>query len=424
MRSFASVVCALSVLLATPYALADIAAIHADALPQESGILHALKDATELEPYTHLWTQNWKYPVAKQDAAAHLGLDLASLSSAVKTHPNNTELLLLTGLVARYAYNVDVPGSYEKSIAALTQAEKLDPVDIRAPWFHATLECQTTEPKAGAEGLLAIESSHPWESLPAAFWADYMECASVTNMPAHVLRAEGHLEKLHAPHSDERDFLTSVTQKRFDAFDPEKDYAPKEVWQGDSVGNDLALTSTSCGVRMHVHGDWTIDRLSLSKGSCIADFGTGPYKQTASKMRPSILVMVQQPQKGETLEEYSKRFQTKGTFGPFLPSRCPTGQCIALKGTRIGAYGKDGDGLGFMLIFERYQPAFPGLIFESPSQPPHENGSTGISYYRPGQTLARIPGKLYYVVLLDTAASIEDPAMKDFDFFLQELTVE
>ena len=50
--------------------------------------------------------------------------------------------------------------------------------------------------------------------------------------------------------------------------------------------------------------------------------------------------------------------------------------------------------------------------------------STGIKYFHPGQAHERIPGKLYYLLLLDTAASIEDPALKDFDFFLQNLTVE
>jgi hypothetical protein len=47
-----------------------------------------------------------------------------------------------------------------------------------------------------------------------------------------------------------------------------------------------------------------------------------------------------------------------------------------------------------------------------------------VKYYRPSQTKQRIPGKLYYLILLDTAASIEEPAMIDFDFFLENLTVE
>jgi hypothetical protein len=47
-----------------------------------------------------------------------------------------------------------------------------------------------------------------------------------------------------------------------------------------------------------------------------------------------------------------------------------------------------------------------------------------VKYYRPNQIQQRISGKLYYLVLLDTAASIEEPALKDFDFFLKNLTVE
>jgi hypothetical protein len=251
-----------------------------------------------------------------------------------------------------------------------------------------------------------------------------MECASVTNMPAHVLRANSYLAKLKAPISDEQTFLADVSQKRFDAFDPEKNYAPKEVWQADTTGTEIAFTNTTCGVRIYMQNDWTVDELQLAKGSCVADFSTGPYKDKASKMRPSILVMIQQPQNDETLEQYSKHFQEKGQFVSFKPDRCPSERCISVEGTRTGAYGKDGDGHGFMLFFERNQPEFPGLLFESPSQMPQSSGSTAAHYFRPSQTLQRIPGKLYYVVLLDTAASIEDPAMKDFDSFLTQLVVE
>jgi hypothetical protein len=416
--------CALFVAFLNPCAFADIAAIHTSSLPQEAAVLDPLKDALQLEPYSHSWTQDWKYPVAKKDAAVRLSSDLKSLSSAVKIHPDNAELLLLTGLVARYAYNLDMEGSYDTSMTTLAEAAKLDPADIRAPWFRATLQCQTTQPKAGADEFLTIEGSHSWEGLPAAFWVDYMECATVTGMPAHVLQAGDRLEKLHAPATQMSAFLMGVAQKRFDPFDPKKAYADKEAWEGANTGKDTTLTSTSCGLRLHVQSDWGVDQLALTKGSCVADFSTGPYKGTAHSLRPSILVMVQQPEKGETLEAYSKRFQTKGTFAAFTPSRCPAEQCIAVKGIRPGGYGQDGDGHGWMVIFERSQPQFPGLVFESPWQIPKSDDSTGPKYYRPRQMQERIPGKLYYVVLLDTAASIEGPAMKDFESFLQQLTVE
>jgi hypothetical protein len=408
----------------SPHALADIAAIHASALPQETAVLAAFDDARQLEQYSHSWTNNWKYPIAKEDVAARLGKDLGFLGIALKSHPDNAELLLLTGLVARYAYNLDLPGSYDTAMSVLDQAHKLAPSDIRSPWFRATLLCQTTSPKAGAEGFLSIEDSHAWDQLPVAFWDDYMECASVTSMPAHILSAADHLDKLHAPDSKMRSFLIDIARKRFDPFDPKKSYEPKELWHGASSGENTDFTSTTCGVRLRAPGAWKINQIGLAKdGGCIVNFGAGPYEATTRKMSPSILLLVKQSAESETLLDFAKRF-SKGLSGMFTPSRCPAAHCIALSGVQSGMYGKDGDGHGRIVIFERDQPEFPGLIFEAPLEIPKSEGGEGPKIYRPNQTQQRMPGKLYYLVLLDTASSIEEPAVKDFDFFLQNLIVE
>jgi hypothetical protein len=87
-------------------------------------------------------------------------------------------------------------------------------------------------------------------------------------------------------------------------------------------------------------------------------------------------------------------------------------------------YHENGDGHGRVIFFEREQPEFPGLLFESPTPLHHKEGNEGPESFRFAPTLQRMPGKLYYLVMLDTAASIEEPALKDFDFFLQNLTVE
>jgi hypothetical protein len=407
-----------------PRALADVAAIHADLLPQETAVLAALDDAKQLEPYSQSWTLPWRFPIAKEEVSTRLGKDLGFLTIALKSHPDNVELLLLTGLVARYAYNLDVEGSYDITLNALGQAQNLAPSDVRAPWFRATLLCHTMKPKAGADEFLAIENSHAWDQLPAAFWDDYMECASVTNMPAHMLRAADHLEKLHAPTSEMRTFLANGARKRFDAFDPKKKYEPKEVWEGANPGESPDFTSTMCGVRLRAHGNWEVNQIGLGKGGCIANFSTGPYKATTRNLYPSVLLLVQQPEGNETLQEYAAKFTKKGTFEPFTPTHCPTDPCIALKGVQPGMYKEDGDGHGRIIVFERNQPDFPGLIFESPWQLPKSDGKEGAKFYAPNQIQQRIPGKLYYLVLLDTAASIEEPAMKDLNFFLENLTVE
>jgi hypothetical protein len=406
-----------------PLSRADVAAIHADRLPQEVTVLAALDDARELEPYSHSWTQPWRFPVAKEETATRLGKDLGFLAIALKSHPDNAELLLLTGLVASYAYNLDVDGSHEAALSALERARKLAPSDVRAQWFHATALCQTAQPKDGADEFLSIESSHAWEQLPAGYWNDFIECAAVTNIPAHLLRAVDHIEKLHAPPSEIRAVATEATRKRYEVFDPKKHYEPKELWHAEKIGENSEFTSTTCGVRLRTHGNWEINNLGLNGRGCVANFSTGPYKATTRDLSPSILVLVKQADENETLLDFAKKY-ARGLFGMFKPSRCPASECIALWGVQSGMYKKDGDGRGRIVVFERDQPEFPGLIFETPEGPPLSNGQESAQVFHPNQLQQRIPGKLYYLVLLDTASSIEEPAMEDFGFFLENLTVE
>ncbi|MGD0546868.1 MAG: hypothetical protein ABR991_03480 [Terracidiphilus sp.] len=428
MRKIAALLFASLLFSLAPLAHADLAAIHVDKLPQETAVLAAFDDAQQLEPYSHSWSNKWQFPIAKEEVATRLGKDLGFLTIALKSHPDNAELLLLTGLVAHYAYNLDVEGSYDIAVNTLGQAQKLVPSEVRAPWFRATLLCQTMKPKDGADEFLSIEANHAWDQLPAGFWLDYMECASVTNMPAHLLRAADHLEKLQTPMSEMRNYLSKTAHNQFVSFDPKKQYTPKELWVGANAGENPDFTSTTCGVLLRAHGNWEINQIGPAKsGGCIAYFNTGPYKAITRKLSPSILLLIQQPHGNETLDEFSKKYmkyEKDAVFEPFTPTRCSAATCIAMKGVQPGMYKKDGDGHGRFIAFERNQPEYPGLIFERPYEIPKSDGKEGLSYYHPNQTQQRIPGKLYYLVLLDTAASIEEPALKDFNFFLENLTVE
>ena len=156
-----------------PLLAGDLSAIHANALPQETAVLAAFDDAREMEPYSHVWWPEWNFPISRQDVAKRLSKDMNSLVHALKKHPENEELALVTGLVARYGYNVDVKGSPDVTLSALSQAEAIDPTDLRATWFHATFLCETLQPVEGENEFLSLEAGHPWDQLPPAFWIDY-----------------------------------------------------------------------------------------------------------------------------------------------------------------------------------------------------------------------------------------------------------
>ncbi|MGH9589626.1 MAG: hypothetical protein ACRD25_04490 [Terracidiphilus sp.] len=407
-----------------PSAYAGVDAIHIHALPQENSVLAAFDDAQRFEPYASSWTSDWRYPVARDDVAARLSADVSFLGLAQKSHPDNEDLLLLTALVAHYAYNVDVNDSLDSAMRALARAQALSPDDVRPLWFRASLVCQTGQPETGFQQFLAIEDSHSWDRLPIGFWDDYLECAMINGMPAHALRAAAHLDALHAPPSPRRSDLVQTARSIFAPFDPAKIYPAQDAWAGGKLGADVTFTSTTCGLQIRAHGDWIVNDLTLNKGACLAYFATGPYKAAAGRMEPSILVVAQRPPKNETLEQFAESFATKGNFRPFTPARCPASACIGLEGIRPGLYGKDGDGQEQIVVFERAEPRFPGLIFEAPADSSPAAASQGAAELRPDQIPERIPGKLYYIVALDTSSSIEVPADKDFGFILANLTVE
>lgn len=389
-------------------------------------MLGSLDDARLMEPYSRYWSAQWQFDLPKEEVGAHLSKDLAFLNLALKSHPENVELLLLTGLVAHYAANVDVQGEVELSLQAFNQAQKLRPEEIRAPWFRGSLYCQTAQLKRGAEDFLGIEKSHAWEKLPASFWLDYMECAALSNMPMHVLRTEDHLVHLQAPASRLREVVVETARKRIDPFDPGKKYEAKEAWQGENAGEDTVFTSTSCGLQLRPRGNWQLKDLGLGKSGCLARFGPGPYRGSHSKVDAEIVVVAKQPAANETLLEYATSFpQAAEPDSSVLASaHCPVTICMARKGIQAGAYGKNGDGHIFLLAFEREEPVFPGLIFESPLEVPQSNSGEGYMYFHPRQVQGRIPGKLFYVVLLSTASSAEKASLTDLDAFLARMTVE
>ncbi len=425
MHKYAALLFAL-VLIPLPQAFADLQAIHRAALPQETAVLAALDDVEKIEPYCLYWTAPalWQFDIPRQQVADRLSKDLGFLVQAAKAHPDNPELALLAGLVAIDAHNLEVQHAYDTATEMLDLAAKLTAGDPRSSWFQSTLHCQSTEIEEGVKGFLALEANGARDRLPPAFWDDYMECALLSGMPEHVLRAASYLEKANAPQSSRGKAYVEIARKRIDPFDSNKDYEPGAVWLAGPDSTDEVLIGESFGVQLTVRRDWKKTEFKLKGNEGTSLFSSGPYPAKKGTLRPSILLLVRQAKPDQKLEEFAASFKKKEPFVTYATPHCPAEKCIAVWAVLPGMYKENGDGNARLVFFEREQPEFPGLLFEYPSSLPHKQGSEGPQTFRFAQTEQRMPGKLFYLVLLDTAASIEEPAMKDFDFFLQNLTVE
>lgn len=415
---------AATLLLVTPSAIAGLKDIHPEKLPQDEAVHKAYTDALTVEGMVHSWSEKWSYGTPKKDVVSRLKASLDALQKANSANPGNEELLLLMGLVASYAYNVDIEGSHELAVDSLEEARKLAPGDYRPQWFLGSHQCQTVDlTKEGMDNLLSVERLLSWEQLPPDFWDDYIPCATVTNMPAHGLRAGDHLKMLHAPPSDYRDTLMEAARGRLKMPDPTATYSKENAWSVKTVDSRSVFTSFVCGFSFSSPGEWRVARLAVQEGQCVVQLETGPYKNGASDVVPNILVIVRQAKTGESLDDFKKVFMRTGPFKQASVHNCPSQECQTSEAVKPGLYGSNGDGHAILTVFERRAPAFPGLALEEPTAlPSPEEGKT--THLHPNERLNRFEGTLYYLVLLDTASSVLGKAEDDFEDFLKRFQAE
>ncbi len=413
----------LVLLLITRPALAGLKDIRTDKLPQDESIQKAYTEAVSVEEFSRDWSDSWHYDTPKDAVASALKDSLEKLQQALVSAPDNSELLLLTGLVGHYAYNVDVQGAYEVAVSSLQKALKLEPDNARAEWFLGTHECQAGKVKEGMDKLLAIENRSAWDHLSPGYWDDYMSCATLANMPAHVLRAGDYFSKLNAPSSQSRTFLIDIAKKRFRPPDLSATYSGKEVWEAENEDSRLIFTNYMCGFSFSPRAEWKLARLEVQQGLCVAQIETGPHPSKAGDVIPTLLVIARQPKPGESLSDFMKRFMKYPSTLNLQGSRCPSEKCLAFEAVVPNAYGKAGNGHPLVTVFQRDPPEFPGLLLERPHGPEAPKDEK-VAYFHPQERFHRMEGILYYLVMLDTADAVLDDAKQDYDTFLKSLQVE
>jgi hypothetical protein len=197
-------------------------------LPPDEHVKAAYSRVLPVESLTRSWSPKWAYDTPKEEVVSTLASSLHDLRSAEASAPENEELFLLTGLVAHLAYNVDVEDSYETAVQSLEKAHKLVPGDYRAEWFLGMHRCGSDEMKEGMEELLAVENQIAWQQLPVDFWDDYINCSTMSVMPAHTLRAVDRAVQLGESPSA-YSLAVDMANKRYKPADANAKYAAHDA---------------------------------------------------------------------------------------------------------------------------------------------------------------------------------------------------
>jgi hypothetical protein len=405
------------------FAFGDVKAIQKDKLPQDPAFQSIYADVEKTEYMVRGWSPKWHYDTPKKTVVSLLHKDLGLLQERVKELPDNEELQLLVGLAAHYSYNLDVQGTFEIAMDAFEKAHRANQDDYRPAWFSANLKCQTMKSVEGMREFLAIERKSPWEQFSAGFWDDYLECATLTNMPSRAIRAGDHLDKLHVSKQSVRDALRDSAKARLKPADPSKDYERHEAWAAVNSGTDTTFTSEIFGLRFTIPGTWRVDIKNISNGLANVQISTGPYHGKEGDLWPTITVIAKSAKPEQSFDDFVKTMSQN--LKPTAALVRPIEECRGAEGVKTGLYKAEGDGHLLLTAFMRDQPEFPGLIFEEPTALP-ETKSNKVNNYVVSdmRRVGRLPGRLYYLIYLDSAASIFVQGNKDYMDFLKNLVVE
>ena len=399
---------------------AQLRLIDATKLPHTDDVQSAYLNALGVEQYAQSWGNEWRYRVPKVEVVQTLTTSLKVLQTANAIVPDNHELQLATGLVAHFAYNLDVEAAYQPAIDYLSRALKEDPGDIRGAWFLGIHQCQSLQVADGMNRLLAVEATG--QNLPSDFWSDYIACGNVAIVPAHVLRSIDHAVDLGRSRYAYREVM-EIAESRYKTADLTKVVDEHDAWVSDDMQNDrVKFTSRLCGLSFVAKWTWQLQVAKVSDGTCKV-FLTPPAKK--GQASPTILIVAKTAKDGETLESFAHGLLENPTTGlSKLSSPCPVEHCLGLDLVDTSLYNKNGGAHALLMAFERGLPRYDGLPFETPQGPPTIGPTNTPVVFRFNPQYRRMPGKIFYAVLLDANTQIYEGAKPDWDAVVNSMVVE
>jgi hypothetical protein len=403
-------------------AFSQIRQIDRTNLPQDGSVQSAYSDLLPIDQFARTYEARWRFPVPKDQVATRFLLALHTLENAQKEAPANKGLDIFTGLVAHLAYNLDIEEAYDPAMKLL-QAQAND--DFRAAWFLGIHECQSNNAVGGMQQLLRVERSSP--SLPGAFWLDYANCASVTSMPVHAIRAYDNAK--HAADQTPIDApLEQIARNRIKRTDPTASYPAKQVWVAQPADDRVLFSSNVCGESFTTKPTSPVDINDVSKASCVVTITSQKYPTRDGSATATFLVLTQIPREGESLDAYSQRMLSNPRYAgktPLTGVPCPVATCLTFEIITDKLYKNEGGAHLLAIFFQSDQPEYPGLRFETPQPlPKAPSGSSGPTFFTAGETLQRFNGPLYTFIALDANQDIYARSRSEFDDLLKTLIID
>jgi hypothetical protein len=380
-------------------------------------------DLKILETVARDWSPEWRYELPREEAVSLAERALKKIDGLMSANEAPAgELLLLKGLTAHYAYNLDMKEYFEVAVESLQKAREALPADCRPLWYLGNHYSKAADAEKGMP-LLKQAVNQCGDSLPLSFWEDYAYASVLAAMPATGYYALDQVKSRNAGVLTERvKAVEEGVKSRLVASDPRKEYEPRDTWHFGEADGNVRFVNWMYGFMIDIPGEWRVSPFGVRNGRSgisiiLPKKGTWPP--------PLHVAVFSSPAPPDTVpEEVLRAFLAKA--GPKRRFHSSAGPGVAAcekflwlesgqeKGSRIVAG-----------ILRRRQPAYPGLLLESPHNiPKPDDDPQAPHYYTPVKQLTRLPGNLDYLIMVEGAPAAFSKGRADLEILLRNLVTE
>jgi hypothetical protein len=395
--------------------------INLDRLPQDVYFLNNMAKMKELEPYVEDWVYEWNFKIGKDEVINEIKKLHLEIDRYLENDSSNGELFLYSGLVAHYAYNLDLQEYWELAEANLLKAKELMKNDFRPDWFLGLHYVKSEQAKEGMNLFLNIASERDIEN--GLFWEDYAFSAYSSQMLQNTVMGLDKAKEIHRKDSQYEKLFGKKIRKKFVVPGNNSKLEVKKLWTLSKSDSLINFACFPLGYKLSVPLHWRVQPFPYQKRTAGFYIEIEPIKGIKGDVISTMTIFAHVAKKKESIEDFMKKF-VKSDFDLNEYELDLGLNEFSYVYTDSNVYSEEGGARVLLACFERDEPKYSGVKLEEPRE--LSNTSSGVQYYGldTDKVFSRFKGRLFYVIVLECSESIFDKSLSEFNRTLKSFVVE
>jgi hypothetical protein len=395
--------------------------INIERLPQDENVLNGMAEMKKLEPFVEDPIYEWNFGIDKNDVIVKVRTLYNEIGRYSENDPQNGELFLYSGLMAHYAYNLDLQEYGELTEANLQKAKKLMKDDFRPDWFLGLHYVKSEHVNEGMN--LFLEISGKWEIENGLFWEDFALSAFFSQMLQNAIMGLDKAKGILHTDSEYEELFGKEIREKFEVPEKNSKIETKQLWTQIKSDSRNDFISFPLGYRISIPADWKVQPLPYKNGTAGLNIEMEPIKGIEGDVVSTISILAYVPNENESFEDFMKKFMKPDCDLKEYDLNLGLNE-FSYVCTNNNIYSQEGGARILLVYFEREEPEYKGAKLEGLQEFPDTTSDFTFYDLTEDRAFTRFNGKLFYLVILDSCESIFEKGLSEFNRTLKSFAVE